>query len=201
VSDWDADGYYDNSFAVERARRYHAKMQAFYDGCYNLTRVATALTGTASFFSLISGGAGTEIAKWLTGIVAAAATFDQLFRFNRKARTHEALTRRFTDLSSKIAGWEAVPQNLKKARSERLRIEKDEPPVKRLIDLQAQNEEARAREVPDDKCVPLSWPQRTFGYLWTFGMPRLERWEAEQRKKAEAEAAAATTTDPTTASS
>jgi len=209
VSDWDADGYYDNSFAVERCRRYHAKMQAFYDSCYNLTRVATALTGTASFFSLISGGAGTEIAKWLTGIVAAAAIFDQVFRFNRKARTHEALTRRFTDLSSKIAGWEPIPPNLKKAQVERLRIEKDEPPVKRLIDLQAQNEEARARGVSDDKRVPLSWPQRTFGYLWTFGMPRLERWEAEQRRKAEsatanpttAPAAPATAADPTTASS
>jgi len=102
VSEWFEDGYYDVCFSVERARRYHAKMQAFYDGCYNLTRVATALTGTASFFSLISGGAGTYIAKWLTGVVAAAATLDQVFRFNRKARTHEALARRFTDLSSKM---------------------------------------------------------------------------------------------------
>lgn len=63
MSDWSEDGYYDVCFAVEKCRRYHAKMQAYYDGCYNLTRVATALTGTASFFSLISGGAGTEIAK------------------------------------------------------------------------------------------------------------------------------------------
>jgi hypothetical protein len=96
---------------------------------------------------------------------------------------HEALARRFTDLSSKIAGWEPVPQNLKKARSERLRIEKDEPPVKRLIDLQAQNEEVRARGISDDHCVPLSRFQRAFGYVWTFGMPRLEKWEAERRKR------------------
>jgi hypothetical protein len=184
-------------------------MQSFYDGCYNGTRVATALSGTASFFSLIAGG--TEIAKWLTGIVAAAATFDQVFRFNRRARTHEALTRRFTDLSSKIAGWEAVPQNLKKAKAERLRIERDEPPVKRLIDLKAQNEEVRARGISDDHCVPLSPLQRTLGYVWTFDMRRLEKWEAEQRTKAESAAAAANPTtapvapaaaaDPTTASS
>jgi hypothetical protein len=188
VSEWSEDGYYDIHFAVERCRRYHAKMQAYFDGCYNLTRVATALTGTASFFSLISGGAGTEIAKYLTGIVAAAATFDQVFRFNRKARLHEALARRFTDLSSKIASWEPAQQNLKKARAERLRIEKDEPPVKRLIDLHSQNEEVRARGISDEHCVPLSRIQRTFGYVWTFDMIRLEVWEVERRKKASPQA-------------
>jgi hypothetical protein len=113
--------------------------------CYNLTRAATALTGTTSFFVLLA--KGTEIATYLTGVVAAAASLDSIFRFNRKARNHEALTRRFTDLSSKIAGWEPIPANLKKARSERLRIEKDEPPVRRLIDLQSQNEEARSRDL------------------------------------------------------
>jgi hypothetical protein len=178
VSDWSEDGYYDVCFAVERGRRYHAKMQAYYDWCYNLTRAATALTGTASFFTLLAGG--TEIAKYLTGIVAAAASLDSVFRFNRKARNHEALARRFTELSSKIAGWEPVPQNLKKARADRLRIEKDEPPVRRLIDLQAQNEECRSRDLPAEELIPLSRLQRTFGYIATFDMHRLELWQAQR---------------------
>ncbi|WP_445219829.1 hypothetical protein ACKWRH_06710 [Bradyrhizobium sp. Pa8] len=178
MSDWSEDGYYDVCFAVERCRRYHAKMQSFYDWCYNLTRAATALTGTASFFVLLA--QGTEIAKYLTAIVATAAALDSVFRFNRKARAHEALTRRFTDLSSKIAGWEPNPNNLKKARTERLRIEKDEPPVRRLVDLQAQNEEARSRDVPSEHMVPLTWSQRTFGYVCTFGMKRLEEWQAQR---------------------
>lgn len=180
MSDWFEDGYYDVSFSVEKCRRYHAKMQAYYDWCYNLTRAATALTGTASFFTLLAGG--TEIAKYLTGIVAAAASVDSVFRFNRKARVHEGLSRRFTELSARIAGWEPVPQNLKKARAERLRIEKDEPPVRRLIDLQAQNEETRARDIPEEHCVPLTGLQRKFGYVITFGMTRLERWQADRKK-------------------
>jgi hypothetical protein len=69
-----------------------------------LTRAATALTGTASFFVLLA--KGTEIAKYLTAVVATSAALDSVFRFNRKARTHEALCRGFTELSSKIAGWE-----------------------------------------------------------------------------------------------
>jgi hypothetical protein len=48
----------------------------------------------------------TEIAKYLTAVVATSAALDSVFRFNRKARTHEALCRGFTELSSKIAGWE-----------------------------------------------------------------------------------------------
>ncbi|MCK1693844.1 hypothetical protein [Bradyrhizobium sp. 144] len=179
MSDWSEDGYYDVCFSVEKSRRYHAKMQAYYDWCYNLTRAATALTGTASFFTLLAGG--TEIAKYLTAIVAAAASLDSVFRFNRKARVHEGLSRRFTELSAKIAGWESVPQNLKKARAERLRIEKDEPPVRRLIDLQAQNEETRARDIPEEHCVPLTGLQRKFGYVITFGMTRLEKWQADRR--------------------
>ena len=173
-SDWSEDGYYDLCFAVERCRRYHAKMQAFYDWCYHLTRAATALTGTASFFVLLA--QGTEIAKYLTGIVAAAAALDSVFRFNRKARAHEALSRRFTDLSSKIAAWEPIPANLKRARAERLKIEKDEPPVRRLVDLQAQNEECRSRGLPKIDLVPLNRAQRMFGYVFMFGMTRLETW-------------------------
>ena len=181
MSDWSEDGYYDVCFSVEKCRRYHAKMQAYYDWCYNLTRAATALTGTASFFTLLAGG--TDIAKFLTAIVAAAASLDAVFRFNRKARLHEGLSRRFTELSAKIAGWEPVPQNLKKARAERLRIEKDEPPVRRLIDLQAQNEETRAREIPEEHCVPLTGLQRVFGYVVTFDMRRLETWQTQRMKK------------------
>lgn len=183
MSDWSADGYYDVCFSIEKSRRYHQKMQAFYDWIYNLTRAATALTGTASFFVLLA--KGTEIAKYLTGIVAIAATLDSIFRFNRKARAHEALCRRFTDLSSKIAGWEPIPANLKKARVERLKIERDEPPVRRLIDLQAQNEEARSRGTSDDQLVPLTRLQRTFGYAFTFGMGRLEAWHGERSQMSE----------------
>jgi hypothetical protein len=93
---------------------------------------------------------------------------------------HEALARRFTELSSKIASWDPCPQNLKKARAERLRIEKDKPPVRRLIDLQAQNEECRARDLPCEDLIPLSRSQRTFGYIGTFDMRRLEAWQAKR---------------------
>jgi hypothetical protein len=169
------------NFAVEKSRRYHSKMQAYYDWCYNLSRAATALTGTASFFVLLA--KGTEIAKYLTAVVATAATLDSVFRFNRKARTHEALCKRFTDLSSKIAGWEPIAANLKRARVERLKIEKDDPPARRLIEMQAHNEECRAQGISESKLIPLRFWQRRLGYVFTFGLPRLEKWKAAIEKE------------------
>lgn len=178
MSDWEDDEYYYLSFAVEKSRRYHTKMQAFYDGWYDWTRAATALTGTASFFVLLV--KGTELAKYLTAVVASAASLDSVFHFNRKARRHELLAKRFTDLSAKIAGWEALPTNLKKGKVERLKIERDEPPEKRLVDLQAYNEELRARGKPESALILLTPAQRIFGYSLTFGMRKIEAWKAAQ---------------------
>jgi hypothetical protein len=182
VSGWTDGDYYYIYFAVEKSRRYHSKMQAFYEWCYNLTRVATALTGTASFFVLLANGLG--VAKYLTAVVALASSLDAVFRFNRKARIHEALGRRFTDLSSKIAAWAPTPQNLSRARVERLKIERDEPPVRRIIDLQAHNEECRAQGMSEADLIPLSGWQRTMGYAFTPGMKRIEKWKADREARA-----------------
>jgi hypothetical protein len=177
VSDWADGDYYDVNFAACKSRRYHIKMRAFYEWCHNLARVATALTGTASFFVLLATKTGgIETAKYLTAVVAIAASIDSVFRFERKARLHDGLGRSFTRLCGKIAEWDETPVNLHKARAARLKIEEDEPPLRRLIDLQAQNEEARARGIGNDGMVPLSRSQRMFGYVITFGMVRLERW-------------------------
>ncbi|SIO61501.1 hypothetical protein SAMN05443247_08846 [Bradyrhizobium erythrophlei] len=178
MSGWIEGDYYYVGFAVEKSRRYHSKMQAFYEWCYNLTRAATTLTGTASFFVLLANGLG--VAKYLTAVVALASSLDAVFRFNRKARIHEALARRFTDLSAKIATWAPVSQNLSRAKVERLKIERDEPPVRRIIDLQAHNEECRAQGTPETDLIPLSGWQRMMGYVFTPGMKRIEKWKADR---------------------
>jgi hypothetical protein len=181
VTDWNKGEYYVASFAVARSRRYHAKMCAFYEWSHNLARVAMALTGTASFFVLLANDVGgAQVAKYLTSVVAIAATLDAIFRYERKARRHAKLARQFTALARKLAVWDATAANLKKLQAARLEIEEDEPPVRRLIDLQASNEECRSRGIAEDKLVPLSRLQRTFGYVFTFGMPRLERSQAGQ---------------------
>ena len=53
--------------------------------------------------------------------------------------------------------------------AERLKIEEREPPSKRLVNIQARNDECRARGFPPNMMVPLSGPQRSLGYFFTFG--------------------------------
>lgn len=155
-------------------------MRAFYVGLSNYVLSGNAILGAGAFIALI-GGNKTILAQILIGFVAAGSALDTVLGFGKKAKLHDDLCRRFTELAAQIAEWDATEQNYRKACAERLRIEKDEPTEKRLIDLQARNDELRARGYSSDNLVPLSKWQRGLGYLVTFGMARLERWKAEHQ--------------------
>ena len=177
---WDDEGYYDFSFAIDKSRRYHALMRDFNQGVFNYITGWNAFAASGAFFSIIGGfpwiGAG------LAGVVALASLFDSIFRYETRAREHHDLCARFTRLAKRIAITEPTPENLAKLRAERLEIEADEKSCKRLIDLMAQNGEARARGVPEARLVPLSKWQCRLGYMFTFGLRRLE--EAKARREA-----------------
>lgn len=183
MSDWNEGACYAASFSIHKSRRYHAKMRAFYRGCYDLTTAATAITGSGAFVALIGSPGSDQLAKWLTGIVALSSTMNLVFGFAKKADIHDALCRRFTELAAKLEEWPATEESLQRARAERLAIEKDEPTEKRLVDLQARNEEARARNCHPDDLVPLSWAQYWLGYVATFGIRRLEKWKAKRDRE------------------
>jgi hypothetical protein len=176
---WTDEPYYDVSFAIHKSRRYHGKMREFYRGCHSIVVASTALTGTSAFVAILS-SAPPIVAQLLTGIIAVTTTFDLVFGFSRRADTHDSLCKRFTELSARLIEWDETEKNYRKACAERLRIEKDEPAEKRLVDLQSRNEEARARGVGPEALVPLSALQRRFGYVVTFGLPRVEKWHADR---------------------
>ncbi len=176
---WDDDPFYLISIAIHKSRRYHSKMSAFFQMLSSFVLSSNAILGVGAFIALIGGKDG-EIAKYLVGFVAIASAVDNVFGFAKKAKVHADLCRKFTDLAANVAMWDATDNNYKKAMAERIRIEKDEPPIHRLVDLQARNEEMRSRGYPSADLVPLSLAQRTFGYVATFGMGRLEKWLASR---------------------
>jgi hypothetical protein len=169
---WNNDGYYDVSFAINKSRRYHAKMRAFYQSCHDYTTAATAISGASGFIAVLA--QSSRLAAGLTAIVAIASTLDLVFGFDKKAAIYDGLCRRFTELASQIEGWRPTPENLTKARERRLQIEADEPTERRIVDLMAQNEECRARGVSSDELLRISRLQRMFGYVFTFGLKRIE---------------------------
>ena len=177
---WNDGACYDVSFGVNRSRRYHAKMRAWYQGWHDLVLALNAVLGTAAFVALLGGKAG-WLPQILTGVVAAGSAIDTVLGFAKKAKRHDDLCRSFTDLAARMILRPANAANHAWACAERLKIERDEPPVRRLVDLIAENEEARSRGVAERDLLPLSGPQRTLGYCFTFGLPRLERRLAQQQ--------------------
>ncbi len=175
---WDDDRYYDISYAVHRSRRYHAYLRDHYRSLHDGISVLTVFGASSAFFALL--GNLTEIATGLTAIIGLGSLIDLLLGFGKKSELHNDLCRRFTNLAANIESWDATPENLTKARSARVRIECDEPSIKRLVDLMADNDEAKSRGVGSEFLVPLSWWQRKFGCFFTFGMSRLDKWRAEQ---------------------
>jgi hypothetical protein len=172
VRQWNFGAYWDLFFAVHRSRRYHSKMLNFYQWACDLVLAANALLGTAAFVALVGGDTGT-FPKAATGIVAAASALESVLKWSKKAKLHSDLNQRFTDLAAKIELWEPNPANYRSASSERIKIETVEPPIRRLVDIMARNEELRAHGLKDH-VLRLTTMQICFGAAFTFGMKALE---------------------------
>lgn len=175
---------YDLDFSVRKSRRYHEKMRAFYGAWRDWVKIVTVLTSSGLFFLLLADAE--RVATLLAAFVAAWAVLDFILTPDKKAEQHRDLCERFIDLASKITKMPRTEEAYRALAAERLEIEKAEPPCKRLVDIQARNDECRARDFPPEDIVPLSRTQRFLGYFITFGMPRLEQWKAERQRQEKA---------------
>lgn len=135
---------------------------------------ANAVSGAAAFVAVI--GQWTVFASILTAGIAVASAVETALKPSEKARLHGDLGRRFTGLAAEIATMPATKKNLDKVVASRLKIEMDELPERRLVDLLCYNEEARARGIGQEHFWPLSGLQRALGYCLTFDLKRLDDW-------------------------
>jgi hypothetical protein len=175
---WD---FYDLDFSVRKSRRYHEKLSAFYGLWRDWVKIVTIVSGSGLFFLLMAQAKG--VAEILAGFVAVWAALDYIVSPDKKAEQHHELCQQFIDLAIKFERAPRTQETYRELAAERLELEKAEPPCKRLIDLQARNEECRARDYPPEDLVPLSMSQRWFGYFVTFGMKRLEEWKADRQRQ------------------
>lgn len=165
-------------FRLHKSIRYHEKLRAFYDFLHNTAVVATAVSSTSAFFLLVA--SEPYIATYLTALVGLASVLDWVLQFEKKARLHDGLRGRLTDLAADAALKDVTEPTLRFVRSELFRIEGDDPGLRRLVELQARNEELRSRGCREEDMVPLSRAQRILGYGFTFDMRRLELWKADR---------------------
>jgi hypothetical protein len=170
------------NFAVQKSRRYHEKLSAFYGKWRDRMRVVTAIAGSGAFVVVVA--KYQHAAEWITAFVALWAVLDIIIMPDKKHDLHNELCKRFTGLAAKLHQIPRTPESLRELTAERLILEQAEPPCKRLVDLEARNDECRAQGMSPDELVPLSGPQRFFGYYGaSFGMRRLENWKAARQRE------------------
>lgn len=172
------DEFHDLSFSVHKCRRYHEKLTAFYAGWRDSLKVVTVCAGSSAFFLLFAGHE--RAAQVVIAVVALWGVIDLVYAPDKKADLHNQLRRKFTVLARELETEHQTPENYRRLAARRLELEIEEPPCKRLVDLQARNDECRSRGFPAKDLVPLSSLQRYFGYFFTFGLARLEKWKAAQ---------------------
>jgi hypothetical protein len=127
-------------FDVRRSLRYHDRRRAFFDRMHQITAGLTVLLAGSVLFELARPG---ETAPWMIALAVAAAllsSWDIVVSYASKAGLHRDLKIRFGALEMAILAGDETYEAWQHHHLDRLRIEQDEPPVFRALDLLCHNE-------------------------------------------------------------
>lgn len=127
-----ADRLYELRFAVDKSLRYHQRRRGFYELIHRWISIGVILAGSAAI--------ATDWPKSAGVLSVILGTLDFVFGYSHRARDHEALYRRFTDLSIKARSSSLDDSAITELENERDRIEADEPPIYWLLEADCDNE-------------------------------------------------------------
>lgn len=156
------------NFAVEKSLRYHQRRRATYDFRHKISMFAIILLGSAAFGKALGGAFFAE--QWLGLIIAAIAALDLVVGFSHKARDHEVLHRRFSDMAAEIRKTnEGAKEDYGKWSASRVSIEADEPPIYWALEASCDNEVTAAwGRDQTEGLVPLRWYHQFFMNWYRF---------------------------------
>ncbi|MBU1692306.1 MAG: hypothetical protein KJ958_05565 [Gammaproteobacteria bacterium] len=140
-------------FNVRRSIRYHDRRRAFFDRLHQCTSGLTILLAGSVLFDVARPG---DTPCWMTLIAVIAAllsVWDMVVGYAKYSNLHNTLKNRFSALEIDMMAVNDTPETLKKHQVERLRIEQDEPPIYRALDLLCRNEQmiAMGYKKPEDE--------------------------------------------------
>ena len=133
------------NFAVEKSMRYHQRRRGYYDAWHKLFMFLIILSGSAAFAELpLFQDADSAAFNIFGALVAGIAAIDLVWGLSHRARDHEMLFRRFSELAVKIRTEEGTETSCKEWLNERISIETDEPPIYWALEADCDNEVRRA---------------------------------------------------------
>ena len=139
-------------FAVEKSMRYHQRRRGFYESFHNALMFLTIISGSAAF---------ADMSNYFGGMAAIFTAVNLVWGLSHRARDHEILFRRFSELAISIR---TMPEETKEAydklMEKRIEIETEEPPIYWALEADCDNEVRRAWD-RTKKMVPIDWWCRT----------------------------------------
>lgn len=154
-------------FGVRRSIRYHNRRVLFYDRMHKMAAAFALLSGSATVIAVL----GEMGAFWTTSFALTVVIFsaiDLIIGPDKAARMHNDLARKFFNLEKSIITEKSITEEtLAYFSVERLDIEMNEPPIKRVLDLVCHNELCRAMG-SEKGSVKIKWYQRIFCQFFDF---------------------------------
>jgi hypothetical protein len=131
-------------FGVQRSVRYHNCRRVHFDRLSNLSSFISILFGSASIASLLA-TSGKVVPLIASAVVTISSALNLVVGPAKRARDHSDLAKRFVILEKEIVGVNApTDEHLRQWMQQRLEIEKDEPPVLKVLDSVCHNDQLRA---------------------------------------------------------
>ena len=180
----------DLTFDIERSVRYHSRRRAFFETFDGVVNAINLILGSAAVAGLVTD----KLADWVLGILTASVAIvsfvNLTMRSSEKASMHSQLQQRWVDLLKPVkrldVSAESCGAGLKRCVEKRLDIERDEPPIYRVVDLLAHNEQVRAQGGPDTHIWVVPFWLGVFANFWHFetdGIESLADFKAREGKK------------------
>ncbi|QBH98697.1 hypothetical protein EKN56_06430 [Limnobaculum zhutongyuii] len=148
-------------FDIRRSVRYHNRRRAFYDRLDQLTNVIALVFGSATIYSVLTPQARNTWTVLSAASVTIFSAINLVVGSSQRARSHYDLAKRFFALEEEIIQVEKpTGKLLREMTTKRLSIEKDEPPVLRVLDCICYNEQVQAMAYGREQMIKIGWWQR-----------------------------------------
>ena len=146
-------------FGVRRSIRYHTRRRRFFERWNTVTNALAVIFGSTTVGGVVKGLDALAIASG--AVVTFFSAVNLVVGTVRMARLHEDLAEKFVDLEKDLTvAGEYDEQAYRQFCANRLEIERDEPPVLRVLDSICHNELVRAMGYDRSHCVQIAWYQR-----------------------------------------
>ena len=130
--------------------RYHQRRRGHYDFYFKGLLFLTILSGSAAFAEFM------DMSQYFGAMAAVFPAINLVWGLSHRARDHEILFRRFSELAISIRTEANTEESYAKWQRKRIEIEADEPPIYWALEADCDNE-VRHAWGRDKEMVPIDW--------------------------------------------